>query len=99
MVTIRMRDGSGEIRLKHLVEDMDRHGNVRIYFRRAGQRKIRIRSKPGTQEFLQEYRDAFSDKRKARLPVPYESRTPLAKTSLRWLCVQYFFLLTSSSLK
>lgn len=90
MVTIRMRDGSGEIRLKHLVEDMDRHGNVRIYFRRSGQRKIRIRSKPGTAEFLQEYHVAFADKGKIRLPVLHESRTPLPKNCIRWLCIQYF---------
>ena len=29
-------------RLKYVVEDTDRHGNVRLYFRRGGQ-KIRLR--------------------------------------------------------
>ena len=37
-----------DIRLKYLVEDVDRHGNVRIYFRRPGHPKIRIHGLPGS---------------------------------------------------
>ena len=48
---IRMRDGSGSIELRFLVEDVDRHGNVRVYVRRHG-RKVRIREAPGTDEFM-----------------------------------------------
>jgi len=36
---------------KFIVEDVDRYGNVRIYFCRRGQRKIRIRAMPGSAEF------------------------------------------------
>ena len=38
-----------DIRLKYLVEDVDRHGNVRIYFRRKGHAKIRLKGSPGQQ--------------------------------------------------
>jgi hypothetical protein len=38
--------------------DWDRHGNERLYVRRCG-RKVRIRAKPGTQEFAQSYAEAL----------------------------------------
>ncbi len=56
---IRMRDGTGSINLKYLVEDVDRHGNVRVYARRHG-RKTRIRETPGTEEFMVAYRAALA---------------------------------------
>ena len=56
---IRLRDGTGTIELKYVVEDTDRHGNVRIYVRRHG-RKIRIRETPGTDEFMVAYRAALN---------------------------------------
>ena len=49
---IRLTDGSGFIELRHLVEDVDRHGNVRVYYRRKGKEKIRLRASLGTDEFL-----------------------------------------------
>jgi hypothetical protein len=36
-----MTEDSMKIRLKYVVEDVDRHGNVRLYFRRNG-KKIRL---------------------------------------------------------
>lgn len=33
MPKFRLRDGSGEISLKHTIEDTDQHRNVRVYFR------------------------------------------------------------------
>ena len=51
----RMRDGSGARHYKYTLESMDRHGNVRIYFqRRKGDRRIRLRERPGTLEFERE---------------------------------------------
>ena len=47
---VRMRDGTGERKYRYVVEDMDRHGNVRIYLRRRGQ-KVRLRETPRTPEF------------------------------------------------
>jgi integrase len=60
MVTFRMRDGTGSVDLRYLVEDMDRHGNVRIYVRRKGLKKVRLRETPGTAAFLEEYRNALA---------------------------------------
>ena len=38
----------------YLCRDRDRHGNVRVYFRR-NKKKVRIRAKPGTAMFQAEY--------------------------------------------
>ncbi len=88
MTNIRMHDGLGEFRLKYLVEDTDRHGNVRLYVRKAGKRKIRLRQEPGTREFLDEYWAAVKG------DTPSKSDTPICLAhengSLRWLCSQYY---------
>jgi hypothetical protein len=59
-VKVRLRDNSGIRLYRFLVEDIDRHGNVRIYFRRKGQPKIRLTEMPGTAAFDAEYQRAFS---------------------------------------
>lgn len=43
-----------KIRYPYVCCDRDRHGNLRVYFRRRG-RKVRLRSSPGTAEFQAEY--------------------------------------------
>lgn len=48
------------LRLKYVVEDVDRHGNVRIYFRRSGFPKIRLRGLPGSDEFQAAYSAALA---------------------------------------
>jgi integrase len=89
MVTFRMRDGTGTVNLRYTYEDTDRHGNVRIYVRKRGMTKARLRSKPGTPEFLEEYRSALA----GNLLVS-GNRKPgsvaAAKGTLRWLCQQYY---------
>ena len=57
---VRLRDRSGIRLYRYVAEDVDRHGNVRIYFRRKGQRKIRLTEVPGTAAFDAEYQRAFS---------------------------------------
>jgi hypothetical protein len=49
-----------QVRFRHLVEDVDRHGNARMYVRLPGRPKVRIRSAPGTESFLDEYRAAIA---------------------------------------
>ena len=44
--------------LKGVVEDTDRHGNVRLYFRAPSRSKIRLRETPGSTEFHEEVRCA-----------------------------------------
>jgi hypothetical protein len=85
-----MRDGTGEMILKYLVEDMDRHGNVRLYVRRAGQKKIRLRSKPGTDEFLLECRQALKGKAADENKRRVIGKTALKSGSFHWLCTQYY---------
>jgi integrase len=64
------------------VEDRDRHGNVRVYFRTKGRPKIRLRSAPWTPEFFAEYEAAKG----AVLTVGTKGITP---GTWRWLCTRY----------
>jgi integrase/recombinase XerD len=75
------------IKLKYLVQDIDRHGNVRSYVRLPGKRKVRIRGMPGSAEFMLKYHAALSeitseDKRK-------DYRTA-AKGSFGSVCLAYY---------
>jgi integrase len=85
---IRMHDRTGELRLKYLVEDVDRYGNVRIYVRRKGQPKVRLEQPPGTEAFLEEYRRALAGE--LTKPQPQAPRAPAVRGSLRWLVEQYY---------
>ena len=66
VMKVRLRDKSGIRLYRYVVEDVDRHGNVRIYFRRKGQPKIRFTEMPGTAAFDAEYQRAFSGELKCR---------------------------------
>ena len=77
-----------DIRLKYLVEDVDRHGNVRIYFRRPGHPKIRIRGLPSSAEFQKAYADALERTRLGAAPLQNGEKKP--QGSLAWLCMKYF---------
>ncbi len=89
MTRVRLRDGSGEIDLKYLYEDVDRHGNVRLYFRKRGRPKIRLRETPGTEAFFEEFRAAMAGK-----PKPKQTGAGLFPSaepgSLRWLTQEYY---------
>jgi hypothetical protein len=45
---VRLRDRSGIRLYRYVAEDVNQHGNVRIYFRRKGKRKIHLTEVPGT---------------------------------------------------
>jgi integrase/recombinase XerD len=49
-----------KLRFRYVVEDIDRHGNVRLYFRRKGQTKIRLYGLPGSDEFTIAYSAALA---------------------------------------
>ena len=65
------------------VEDRDRHGNVRIYFRAKGRSKVRLRGTPWTPEFMAQYEAAKG--LKGFSPYP-----GIPAGTWRWLCVQYY---------
>src|SRR3712207_5645999 len=86
MAKVRVAGARGEIKLQYLVEDMDRHGNVRLYVRRKGQGKIRLHEAPGSDAFLDEYRRAVAGEITPKKAGP----DTVQPGSLRWLCVEYF---------
>lgn len=65
------------------IEDKDRHGNVRIYFRVKGRPKVRIRGTPWTPEFMAQLDDP-------RGPPAPSKRDGINTGTWRWLCVRYF---------
>lgn len=73
-----------KIRLKHIVSDIDRHGNVRRYVRIPGMKKIRLKSEPGTTAFQEEYTNAL-----AAAAANGKSGGAAEATSLRWLVSKY----------
>jgi integrase len=72
---------------RYVVEDRDRHGNVRVYLRVPGKPKLRLWQEPGTPEFDAEYRRAIAGEIK-----PKSTQRPAAPASgsLRALCVSYY---------
>jgi hypothetical protein len=95
VMKVRLRDHSGIRLYRFLVEDVDRHGNIRIYFRRKGQRKIRLTETPGTDAFDEEYQRAFRGEAK---PAPVHGNTPAMPGTMRWLCEQYYMSTAFQSL-
>jgi integrase len=72
---------------RYVVEDRDRHGNVRVYLRVLGKRKLRLWQEPGTPEFDAEYRRALAGEIK---PKAATRRPGAATGSLRALCISYY---------
>lgn len=88
MARILLKDGTGEIALKYLIEDRDRHGNLRLYVRKRGAPKVRLLNRPGTPEFLEEYRTALAGR--LQEPAKPENERRAGRNTLRWLCEQYY---------
>lgn len=74
------------ITLKHLVRDVDRHGNVRHYFRAPGRPKVRLTGEPGSRGFLDAYAaalEAMGDGKPSAGAAPKPG-------SISALCVAYY---------
>jgi integrase len=67
------------------VEDRDRHGDIRVYYRAKGRPKVRLRGTPWTPEFMANYEAAKG----VEFPTTDRSRCALPNT-WRWLCIHYF---------
>src|SRR5476651_1176635 len=75
-----------KVELPNLLRDTDRHGNLRIYYRRRGQRMIRLHAAPETPQFIEEYQ-------RARDGLIAPARPKVAKAavgSLHWLVAGYY---------
>jgi integrase/recombinase XerD len=82
-----------QIRFKNLVEDRDRHGNIRIYVRVPGRKKVRIRAQFGIDDFIAAYNAAVSD----HVVTPRQAREAKPGSFLH-LCVSYYGSLTFKQL-
>jgi hypothetical protein len=74
------------VTLKHLVRDVDRHGNVRHYFRAPGRAKVRLHGEPGSRGFLDAYAAALAamgDEKPSAGAAPRPG-------SISALCVAYY---------
>src|SRR5579872_4479580 len=90
MTTFRQRNKTGTRTYRFLKEDIDRHGNVRIYFRRAGAPKVRLHARPGTPEFEAEYLRAYAGETViVRAPSSSLRRAPVDQRSFRFLVERY----------
>ncbi|KAF0120266.1 MAG: hypothetical protein FD152_4208, partial [Xanthobacteraceae bacterium] len=68
------------IQFKHVVEEVDRHGNRRRYARIGQGPRRRLREEPGTEAFRAEYEDALAWLRSGA-PVVDDGRPKISKPS------------------
>ena len=66
------------------VEDRDRHGNIRVYYRAKNRPKVRLRGTPWTPDFMTDYEAAT-----AKTAPPIRSKGIISGT-WAWLCLRYF---------
>lgn len=76
------------IRLRWITRDRDRHGTVRVYYRRPGRRKIRMRSEPGSIAFAEHYAELDAMFASGEFAKPAASN-PFAPGTLGWLIKLY----------
>ena len=76
-----------EVKFPYVYEDVDRHGNVRVYFWRKGCRKVRLREVLGSPEFVARYHELIAgDAAATASPGALDGPGP---GSWRWLCEEY----------
>ena len=74
------------LRLRFVVSDRDRHGNVRYYFRRKGEKKVRLHGVPGSKEFMDAYDRALSTKN----PLGTATVRSFGRGSFGFVCQAYY---------
>jgi hypothetical protein len=67
------------------IEDRDRHGNIRIYFRSKNKPKVRLRGMPWTSEFMAKYEAAKG----IDAAVSSVRSGAIVPGTWRWLCIRY----------
>src|SRR5262245_8661686 len=77
------------LKRRYAYQDVDRWGNVRIYFWRGrGQRKFRCAEKPGTEAFDRCYHDWLNHSKAGAFKS--EPRDAPVKGTFRWLAIAHF---------
>src|SRR5215510_76464 len=72
------------VRFRYVIEDVDRHGNVRLYFRRRGEPKVRLPGLPGSEDFMEAYQQALN-RNSSKVTHPR-----LNAGNFGYVCRQYF---------
>lgn len=75
-----------QVNLRYLVRDPDRHGNDRLYVKKQGCRKIRLRQPEGTPAFFAEYEAALKALGK---PAPEPEPVGVRPGTLGWLVNEF----------
>lgn len=92
-----MTSGAELVDQRYLLHDPDRHGNDRLYFRQRipgtkKVRKVRLREKPDTPEFYEEFAAALAGRpyiKKGRAVAVAAPPPRVVASSLRWLIAEY----------
>jgi integrase len=89
-VTVIKARAMVSINFRYLIQDRDRHGNVRIYLRYAG-RKTRMREAIGSAEFVERYYKLLAEAEVCNLATHATSvdRMHLRRGTLAWLSQAY----------
>lgn len=83
-----------QLRFRYVVEDVDRHGNARLYFRRKGQAKIRLSGLPGSDDFMAAYSAALTSSDRQQ-PIGLQRA---GKGSFGYVCRAYYASTTFKAL-
>lgn len=80
---------------RYYYEDLDRHGNLRRYFRKRVEgttkyRKVRLRETPGTAEFHTEFAAAMAGTPYKKTETVRPAAPHVVEKSLRWLVEKYY---------
>lgn len=78
-----------DLKLRYVWADTDRHGNLRHYFARRGQPKIRILETPGTPEFSARYHALIAQSQNGQIIPAKPAKLAIKSGTLRWLITQY----------
>jgi integrase len=78
-----------QVELPYLSEELDRHGNQRLYVRRNG-RRIRLHVARGSAAFLDAYHAALDTLTELKPPSPVRVKKIAPRGSLGWLATLYF---------
>ena len=83
---MKENDSMVRIKLKHVIKDVDRHGNERFYYRPKGQPKIRLRGMFGSDPFLKQYSEAHANAGKEQ----QKKKIRTSAGSFGFVCLNYF---------